>query len=59
MSERFHGLRLRLGLLHTRQLAPMNFSRFLISHRASARLEQDILRREGLTGGIEIVLKHE
>ena len=61
----FHGFRLRLGLLHTRQQALMalqNFSRFLISHRDSTRLEQDIrtnLRREGLAGAIEIVLKHE
>jgi len=61
----FHGFRLRLGLLRTRQQALMalqNFSRFLISHRDSTRFEADIragLRREGLAGAIEIVLTHE
>jgi hypothetical protein len=64
-ADGFHGFRLRLGLLHTRQQALMalqNFSRFLIAHRDSTRLEADIrsgLRREGLAGAIEIILTHE
>jgi hypothetical protein len=61
----FHGFRLRLGLLQTRQqalLALQNFARFLRMHRQSGDLEAEIgrnLRREGLAGAIEIILQHE
>ena len=61
----FHGFRLSLGLLHTREQALLglqSFARFLVTHRNSADLEADIrtgLRREGLTGAIEIVMHHE
>jgi hypothetical protein len=61
----FHGFRLSLGLLHTPEQALLglqSFARFLVTHRNSADLEADIrtgLRREGLTGAIEIVMHHE
>jgi hypothetical protein len=61
----FHGFRLSLGLLHTPEQALLGlqaFARFLVTHRNSADLEADIrtgLRREGLTGAIEIVMHHE
>jgi len=61
----FHGFRLSLGLLHTPEQALLGlqaFARFLVTHRNSADLEADIragLRREGLTGAIEIVMQHE
>ncbi len=61
----FHGFRLSLGLLRTPGQALMGlqaFARFLVEHRHSADLEADIrarLRREGLTGAIEIVMQHE
>jgi hypothetical protein len=61
----FHGFRLSLGLLHTPEQALLGlqaFARFLMTHRNSTDLEADIrarLRREGLTGAIEIVMKHE
>src|SRR5271167_426834 len=61
----FHGFRLHLGLLRTPQqalLALQAFARFLVTHRRSTDLEADIradLRREGLTGAIEIILHHE
>jgi hypothetical protein len=61
----FHGFRLSLGLLHTPEQALLglqSFARFLVTHRNSADLEADIragLRREGLTGAIEIVMQHE
>jgi len=61
----FHGFRLSLGLLRTPQQALMGlqaFARFLVEHRHSADLEADIrarLRREGLSGAIEIAMHHE
>jgi hypothetical protein len=61
----FHGFRLRLGLLRTREQALLglqNFARFLRMHRQSTDLEADIrrnLRREGLAGAIEIIMHHE
>jgi hypothetical protein len=61
----FHGFRLHLGFMRTHKQALMalqNFVRFLATHRQSVDLEADIrrsLRREGLTGAIEIVLHHE
>jgi hypothetical protein len=61
----FHGFRLSLGLLRTPQQALMGlqaFARFLVEHRNSADLEADIrarLRREGLSGAIEIAMHHE
>jgi hypothetical protein len=61
----FHGFRLHLGLLHTphQALATLqSFARFLSTHRQSTDLEADIradLRREGLTGAIEIIMHHE
>ena len=64
-TDGFHGFRLSLGLLHTPEQALLglqSFARFLVTHRNSADLEADIragLRREGLTGAIEIVMQHE
>jgi len=61
----FHGFRLYLGLLRTpRQalLALQSFARFLNTHRQSRNLEAEIradLRREGLAGAIEIIMRHE
>ncbi len=61
----FHGFRLHLGFMHTHKQALMalqNFVRFLTTHRQSIDLEADIrrnLRREGLSGAIEIILQHE
>jgi hypothetical protein len=61
----FHGFRLSLGLLRTPQQALMGlqaFARFLVEHRNSVDLEADIrarLRREGLSGAIEIAMHHE
>jgi hypothetical protein len=61
----FHGFRLSLGLLRTAEQALMGlqaFARFLVEHRHSADLEADIrarLRREGLSGAIEIAMHHE
>jgi hypothetical protein len=61
----FHGFRLSLGLLRTPEQALLglqSFTRFLVTHRNSADLEADIrarLRREGLTGAIEIAMHHE
>jgi hypothetical protein len=61
----FHGFRLSLGLLRTPQQALMGlqaFARFLVEHRHSTDLEADIrarLRREGLSGAIEIAMHHE
>ena len=61
----FHGFRLHLGLLHTPQQALttlQSFARFLTTHRQSGDLEAEIradLRREGLTGAIEIIMHHE
>jgi hypothetical protein len=61
----FHGFRLHLGLLHTPQQALLGlqaFASFLVTHRHSTDLEADVranLRREGLTGAIEIIMSHE
>jgi hypothetical protein len=61
----FHGFRLSLGLLRTSEQALMGlqaFARFLVEHRNSADLEAAIrarLRREGLSGAIEIAMHHE
>jgi hypothetical protein len=61
----FHGFRLHLGLMRTHKQALMalqNFVRFLATHRESVDLEAEIrknLRREGLSGAIEIILQHE
>jgi hypothetical protein len=61
----FHGFRLYLGLLRTpRQalLALQSLARFLNTHRQSRNLEAEIradLRREGLAGAIEIIMRHE
>ena len=61
----FHGFRLSLGLLRTPEQALMGlqaFARFLVEHRHSSDLEAAIrarLRREGLTGAIEIAMHHE
>ena len=61
----FHGFRLSLGLLRTPHQALMGlqaFARFLVTNRQSGDLEADIralLRREGLTGAIEIAMHHE
>jgi hypothetical protein len=61
----FHGFRLCLGLLRTPQQALLGlqaFARFLVTHRRSTDLEADIranLRREGLMGAIEIIMRHE
>lgn len=61
----FHGFRLSLGLLRTPEQALMGlqaFARFLVEHRHSADLEADIrarLRREGISGAIEIAMHHE
>jgi hypothetical protein len=61
----FHGFRLSLGLLRTPEQALLglqSFTRFLVTHRHSTDLEADIrarLRREGLTGAIEIAMHHE
>jgi hypothetical protein len=61
----FHGFRLHLGLMRTHKQALMalqNFVRFLTTHRQSVDLEAEIrkdLRREGLSGAIEIILHHE
>jgi hypothetical protein len=61
----FHGFRLRLGLLRTREQALLglqNFARFLRMHRQSTDLEAEIrrnLRREGLAGAIEVILHRE
>jgi len=61
----FHGFRLSLGLLRTPQQALLglqSFVRFLVTHRHSPDLEADIranLRREGLTGAIDIMMQHE
>ena len=61
----FHGFRLSLGLLRTPEQALMGlqaFARFLVEHRHSTDLEADIrarLRREGLSGAIEIAMHHE
>jgi len=61
----FHGFRLHLGLLGSPQQALttlQSFARFLITHRQSGDLEAEIraeLRREGLTGAIEIIMHHE
>jgi hypothetical protein len=61
----FHGFRLSLGLLRTPQQALLGlqaFARFLVTHRRSTDLEAVIrseLRREGLAGAIEIIMRHE
>jgi hypothetical protein len=61
----FHGFRLSLGLLRTREQALLglqSFVRFLVTHRRSADLEADIranLRREGIAGAIDIMMHHE
>ena len=61
----FHGFRLSLGLLGTPEQALIGlqaFARFLVEHRHSVDLEADIrarLRRERLTGAIEIAMHHE
>ena len=61
----FHGFRLHLGLMRTHKQALMAlqyFVRFLATHRESVDLEAEIrkdLRREGLSGAIEIILQHE
>jgi hypothetical protein len=61
----FHGFRLSLGLFRTDEqvlLALQRFARFLVTHRRSADLEGVIrtqLRREGIAGAIEIIMKDE